>query len=229
MSAIVEGGGQRTFLSVREGMFAMRIQDSDTAHEYFSKSKVYTSTDSDGNVHTSRQFRFKYLVGVRFKDAKIEDGKFKKELKLVVEKGDEKYEIQMGFDSRAASSFFMVMPNIDPSKSYTISAYERRPKPGEDKKPYSVIYVTETGEDESLQWAYTKDAPNGLPQMVKVKIKGKDTWDNSDQLDFFESNLNNVFVPSIKAAKQDAPFNDADEMPEPPASGGGDDDPDLPF
>jgi hypothetical protein len=41
---------------------------------------------------------------------------------------------------------------------------------------------------------YTKEDPNGLPQMQKIKVKGKEQWDDSDMMAFLENMALNIFT-----------------------------------
>ena len=56
--------------------------------------------------------------------------------------------------------------------------------------------------------AYTKEDPNGLPQMTKIKVKGKEQWDDSDMMLFLENMANNIF--SVLTATE---MEDNDETP----------------
>jgi len=54
---------------------------------------------------------------------------------------------------------------------------------------------------------YTKENPNGLPEMVKVKIKGKESWDDTDMMDFLFAAGQNCFQgTSLNTEKSDLPF-----------------------
>ncbi len=71
-------------------------------------------------------------------------------------------------------------------------------------------------EDDGDGWvkipsAYTKEDPNGLPEMTKKRVKGKDVWDDSDMMDFLESMAKDWVksFPQItdeEAAGEKAPF-----------------------
>ena len=53
--------------------------------------------------------------------------------------------------------------------------------------------------NESLKWNYTKDSPNGIPQMKQIKVKGVDVWDDSEQLEFLEKMLESKIIPNLKS------------------------------
>ena len=46
--------------------------------------------------------------------------------------------------------------------------------------------------DKGVKWAFTKDAPGDLPPMRQIKVKGKDVWDDSDQLAYFEKMITDI-------------------------------------
>jgi hypothetical protein len=47
-----------------------------------------------------------------------------------------------------------------------------------------------------------------MPDLVKIKVKGKDTWDDSDRMEFLENNAKNLFGGSNKmvADNDEVPF-----------------------
>jgi hypothetical protein len=47
---------------------------------------------------------------------------------------------------------------------------------------------------------YSKDDPKDLPPMKLIKVKGKDTWDNSAQLDFFIAEVKDWVIPELRKA-----------------------------
>jgi len=51
----------------------------------------------------------------------------------------------------------------------------------------------------ALKWYYTKDNRNGLPELKKLKVKGKETWDDSDMMEFLEKMVAEKF-------NEEAPF-----------------------
>ena len=72
----------------------------------------------------------------------------------------------------------------------------------------------------SLKHAYTKDAPNGLPQMTQVMVKGTQVWDDTDQMIFLEEMVKKDIVPKLsgpaevkdKFDKDVADINKTDEI-----------------
>jgi hypothetical protein len=55
------------------------------------------------------------------------------------------------------------------------------------------VYKRQNQNGSGLKWAFTKDNPNGMPDLVKIKVKGKDTWDDSDRMEFLENYAKGLF------------------------------------
>jgi hypothetical protein len=100
------------------------------------------------------------------------------------------------------------LPNVDLQKPVTlIPKIEMKG----DVKRTSVI-IAQGGK--GVKWEFTKDAPGDLPPMKQIKVKGKDVWDDSDQLAYFEkmiTDINNklsAVAPTLgsDAGTDDLPF-----------------------
>jgi hypothetical protein len=68
-----------------------------------------------------------------------------------------------------------------------------------DKKK-SVMFINQNG---GIKHYFTRDNPNGMPDLQKVKIKGKETWDDSDRMEFLEQYVQNYILPKIKSQISD--------------------------
>jgi hypothetical protein len=60
----------------------------------------------------------------------------------------------------------------------------------------TITGVTLYQDGEKIAPAYTKENPNGLPQMTKIKVKGKEQWDDSDMMQFLEQMAFKLFADS---------------------------------
>jgi hypothetical protein len=115
------------------------------------------------------------------------------------------YQIEMNYSGGYAASFLKTIPNADISKEFTLT-----PKltiEGDKKK--SVIFINQAGS--GLKWFFTRDNPNGMPELAKIKVKGKDTWDDSDRMEFLENYVKSNILPKLnnKSWVQE----DEDEIP----------------
>jgi hypothetical protein len=48
-----------------------------------------------------------------------------------------------------------------------------------------------------LKWFYTKEHPNNLPPLKKMRVKGKDIWDDSLTTEFLERMVKVEILPKI--------------------------------
>lgn len=106
------------------------------------------------------------------------------------------YVLEMNYSSGYSSAFLKTLPNVDFTKPVRIT-----PKMTlENGKKRATLFVNQNGT--GLKWYFTKDNPNGLPQMVKTKHKGEEVWDDTEMLDFLEREVVNGFaMPRIRAAR----------------------------
>lgn len=109
--------------------------------------------------------------------------------------GESKFSLEFSLDSGYATAFLKTLPNMDFSKRTTI--IPKMSMEGDKKK---VTVFINQGE-KALKHYFSKDNPNGLPQMKSIIFKGKEQWDNTDQVKFFMNMLDKL-RPKIQAAAQ---------------------------
>lgn len=106
--------------------------------------------------------------------------------------------IKTPFEQSFAQSFLMRLPNLDLSKEFTLKPYtilneEKSKEKGKDVyNDYLIPYVN----DEKVSSYYTKEQPNGMPQIdIKRNKKGEvsnvDTTERNDFLLMLVENTNN--------------------------------------
>lgn len=107
------------------------------------------------------------------------------------------YKLEFNYSSGYATTFLKALPNVSFGDVVTLS-----PKliiDGDKKK--SVLFISQDGK--GLKHFFTRDNPNGLPELKKIKIKGKESWDDSDRMEFFEQYVQNNIIPMLKPSLQD--------------------------
>ena len=108
------------------------------------------------------------------------------------------YKLEFNYSSGYATTFLKALPNVSFGDIVTLS-----PKliiDGDKKK--SVLFISQDGK--GLKHFFTKDNPNGLPELKKIKIKGKESWDDSDRMELLEQYVKDNILPMIKSDLQDA-------------------------
>jgi hypothetical protein len=107
--------------------------------------------------------------------------------------------VQFPYSGGLASSLLKTLPNI--SFGSPIMLVPKLSVVG-DKKRSS--FLIKQGSN-YLKHFWTKDNPGEMPPLKKVKIKGKESWDDSEQLEFFEKYVNQDIQPLISRNKNGAP------------------------
>jgi hypothetical protein len=69
-----------------------------------------------------------------------------------------------------------------------------------DKKQ-SVVFISQNGK--GLKHFWTKDTPRELPPLKKIKVKGVETWDDTDRMDYLEDYVKLSILPKVKPTLQD--------------------------
>lgn len=216
-------GASRIYLSISDGKIAQRCDENEQGAIKCS-NKEGTSTWYEkryGNVSG-------YIKDVT---KRLPDNpKFGPQLQILIEDEGELFQLQMPWSSRYSNGFFKCMPNIDVSRKIEFNPWMKVV----DNAKKTALYLKHYGDQDSIPWAWTKDDPKDLPPMVKIKVKGVETWDDSDQQEYFENYLNNVFKPRLQKVERVVPPNNfataasKASVPSGPIVGEVEDD-DLPF
>jgi hypothetical protein len=120
-----------------------------------------------------------------------------------VNDGESDYTLSTNYSGGYAVSFLKAIPNADLSRVMTIT-----PKIMVDgDKRNSVMFINQDGK--GLKHYWTKDNPGQLPNLEKIKIKGKDTWDDTKRLEYLENFVKDLFnskVEPASAVDEETPF-----------------------
>jgi hypothetical protein len=139
-----------------------------------------------------------YVKGISTKET--EYGKF---WVINVNDGESDYTLSTNYSGGYAVSFLKAIPNADLSRVMTIT-----PKIMVDgDKRNSVMFINQDGK--GLKHYWTKDNPGQLPNLDKIKIKGKDTWDDTKRLEYLENFVKDLFKSKVEPASavdEDTPF-----------------------
>ncbi len=102
--------------------------------------------------------------------------------------------LQMNYSSGYSAAFLKMLPNVDLSTDAIITPNQRM----EGDKKKVTLFITQHGKP--LKHYYTRDNPNGLPELKKIRVKGKDQWDDSDIMEFLEKMVMTEIVPKLPKA-----------------------------
>ena len=96
---------------------------------------------------------------------KVQDGAYGKTWNFGLSDNGEMYTLQLSYSNSFATQFLKMLPNIDVTKPIRISPSTKLV----DGKNQSSLFINQNGTP--IKHAYTKENPNGLPDMKQVLVK----------------------------------------------------------
>jgi len=163
-------GGGTIYLSIQNGKIARRVQEPTAT----SKSRVI-----EGSGKLIHEELYDSVEGVMTGIA-TREGNYGKELLITINDQVDSYQLQIKLSSSPASAFLRALPNVAIGCPLLII-----PKI-QEKDGIRRTSIVLSQYNKGVKWAFTKDNPGDLPPMKKIKVKGKETWDDSEQLEYFE-------------------------------------------
>lgn len=183
-----EGGGRKTYVKVSDGRISVRCDES--------HPKAVKCTNKDG-TRTWYELRYPSITGF-IRNVWRRDTDWGQDLCIDLFDGKEEFELQLPFDSKYANGFFMCMPNIPLDKQITFTPWMKEvTQDGRQVKKTNLYLSTGPTDEDKIEWYWTKDEPKGLPQMVKVMLKGKEQWDNTERMAFLYQHLQETFLKKL--------------------------------
>ncbi len=202
------GAKQRTenpmkFWSFSRGQFVRRVDEN-------NKEAVSRVLEKGPNAGKTVYEIFMDEITGQLIDCKIKDGEFGKSFQLIIDvtiDEPEYFAIDFKFQS-AGKRLLKVLPNIDLEKDVALKCWEMdttNTKGDPITLSGTTVYQGEVSKNGKVPPAYTKEEPNGFPEMQKVKVKGKEQWDDSDQIDFLEDLINSTPWPGMPGEEAKEP------------------------
>jgi len=201
--ALSKANGSNTiYLSVADGYLVR-------SHKEANSNTTQRVTKTGKLVHEEK---FKDLTA-KLVGAETKENDFGKQWCLKFQDGEETYIVNMPYSSRYSASFLKALPNIDLTKNIKFMPWSMVDKNDATKKVTGITCYQNDGNGMvKVQPAFTKDAPNGLPEMKQIKVKGKVTWDDSDMTEFLENVAKKCFAKIAVAPTNDEGF-EGEEAP----------------
>lgn len=191
------GGVNTTYLSVADGNLVRQ-------HKQATAQTTERITKTGKLVFEER---FKDLTA-KLDNISTRENEYGKQWQLRFQDGGDYYVVSLPYSSRYASSFLKALPNLDLNNEVRFMPWAMKDK-NDATKTITGITLYQNGE--KLAPYYTKEDPKGLPQMVKIKVKGKEQWDDSDMMSYLENMALNLFE-QVNVEESTAP-HDNDEVP----------------
>ncbi len=172
-----EGGN---FITILNGKFCQRVPEG-------TEGAVSRVNKINKTVYEKFYDRFTAkLVGIR-----TQDGAYGKNWLFDFQDGGDVYHLQLSYSNSFATAFLKMLPNIDLTKPMQVSPSVKEV----DGKNKSSLFVNQDGNP--IKHAYTRDNPNGMPELKSVKIKGQDMWDDTERLEFLHAMVVRDIIPKL--------------------------------
>ena len=174
--------GSTTFLNVIGGKLSRKVtKDTEGAVSRVNK-KGDTVYELQWNSLTAKITDISIRVNEEFGD----------QWEITLRDVIDEYKLQIPISGRIANGFTFRLPNVDFTQEVEINTFI-------DKNDKPVLLLKQNGQ--TVKSAYTKDAPNGLPQLESVIFKGKEQWDDTKQQAFIKNMVETTIIPKLKQSK----------------------------
>lgn len=172
-------GGNLVFLTISNGKIVRQVKEK-------TENSVSRINKMGREVHEE----FYDSLNGKITEVLIKENEYGK-FWLIKMKSDSTYQLEMNYSGGYATTFLKALPNVDLNENATLTP--RLIVDGDKKR--SVLFISQNGK--GVKHYFTKETPNGLPDLKKIKVKGKDTWDDSDRMEFLENYVkHNIFAKS---------------------------------
>jgi hypothetical protein len=148
-------------------------------------------------------------------DIKVTDGAYGKSWNFLFKDKADIYTLQLSYSNSYATAFLKMLPNIDLTKEMKISPSQKEV----DGKTKSSLFINQGGA--TLKHAYTRENPNGLPDMEQVIVKGQKQWDDTKRLEFLFNMVQKNILPKLEKPAVVVEPSGLDEVREDLANGAG--------
>lgn len=182
--------GNKTFLTVADGKIIQKVtEDTPGAIKRINKENK--------TVYELRHGGFEgYITNINVTEREF-GGKKMKQWNIDIDDIGDQYQLQLSYSSGYSMSFLksILNPVIDFSQPIKITPWMKVV----NEKKKTAIYLAQNGED--IPWFFTKENPNGLPELKKVRIGGEEKWDDYDAMQFMEAQIKAKVLPQLGKTK----------------------------
>lgn len=134
----------------------------------------------------------------KLESIEVKDGTYGKTWNFGFRDKEDLYTLQLSYSNSFATAFLKQLPHVDLTKEMRVSPSTKEV----DGKNRSSLFINQDGK--ALKHAFTRDNPNGMPDMEQVTVKGELVWDDTKRMEFLENMVNTTIIPKLPS-KETAP------------------------
>jgi hypothetical protein len=174
----------------------------------FKEPTAKSKTRVNKNAKTVFEEFYDYIDGI-ITSITIKDGDYGKFWIVTLEDGGHTQTLQIQASSGFGNGFLKALPNVDLNSKVKLIPSTKQ----EGDKKKSTMFISQHGNP--VKWFFTKDTPNGLPELTQKKVKGKLIWDDSEAQEYLEAYVRDHIVPKLpKSVMNDVDVPLPDEVDE---------------
>jgi len=168
------------FITILNGKFCQRVQENIPGAVMRVNKLKKTVYEKFYDSFTAK------LVGIR-----TQDGSYGKNWLFDFKDSKEVYHLQLSYSNSFATAFLKMLPNIDLTKEMKLSPSVKKV----DGKNKSSLFVNQDGS--AIKHAFTREKPNGMPDLKQITIKGQLMWDDTDRIEFLHAMVEKDIIPKL--------------------------------
>ena len=176
------------FITILGGRLCQRVPEGTEGAE--------KRTNKLGNVVNER---FYDSFTGKLIDIKVQDGTYGKTWNFVFRDKEEPYTLQLSYSNSFSTALLKMLPNIDLAREMKISPSVKEV----DGKDRSSLFVNQDGK--AIKHAYSREHPNGMPDMEQLTVKGVLVWDDTKRLEFLDKMVHETIIPKLREINGQAP------------------------
>jgi hypothetical protein len=177
----LDNRAEGNFITILGGKFCQKVPEGTQGAVTRTNKLGKTVTEKFYDSFTGK------LVGI-----KTQEGTYGKSWIFSFKDNADVYHLQLSYSNSFATALLKMLPNVDLTKEMKVQPSVKEV----DGKNKSSLFINQDGQ--SVKHAYTKDNPNGLPQMTQVTVKGEKIWDDTDRIEFLYQMVMNTIVPKLE-------------------------------
>lgn len=186
------------YITILGGKFCQRVQEGTEG--------AITRVNKIGN--TVHEKFYDSFTG-KLVDIYTKEGDYGKTWNFVFQDKADPYTLQLSYSNSFSTALLKILPNVDLTKEIKLSPSVKEV----DGKNRSSLFINQGSQP--LKHAYTREKPNGMPDMEQITVNGKLVWDDTKRLDFLENMVNTQIIPKLPKAETVMPEVKLSQEPTP--------------
>ena len=182
---MLENRAEGNYITILGGKFCQRVPEG--------TEEAVTRVNKIGN--TVHEKFYDSFTG-KLESIQVKDGNYGKTWNFGFRDQEELYILQLSYSNSFSTAFLKMLPNADLTQEMKVSPSMKEV----DGKTKSSLFINQNGV--ALKHAYTRDNPNGMPDMEQVTVKGELVWDDTKRMEFLHNMVDTVILPKLETIPQ---------------------------